>query len=88
MPPEELSKPASCDDKPDLEDAKTEGSGTAPTGTVDGDKQGPLPPGWTEVKDPKTGGSYFWNQVRRKKKRGYFLSCTLACGIANGELFR
>lgn len=25
---------------------------------------GPLPAGWTEVKDPNTGRVYFWSEVR------------------------
>lgn len=32
-------------------------------GNVQAEVTGPLPSGWTEVKDPKTGGVYFWNQV-------------------------
>lgn len=83
MPAEELTKPASSDDKPDLEDAKTKQSGTAPTGTVDGDKQGPLPSGWTEVKDPKMGGSYFWNQVRRSREATSLLAGLHV--VAHGE---
>lgn len=36
----------------------------ARAGNADGEKPGPLPAGWTEVKDPTSGGVYFWNQVR------------------------
>lgn len=85
MPAEELPKPASSDDKPAREDAKTKESDATPTGTVDGNKQGPLPSGWTEVKDPKTGGSYFWNQVRRNREATSLLAGLHV--VTYGELF-
>lgn len=44
-----------------------DGGGGAATGKSEGGGGGappPLPVGWKEVKDPKTGGVYYWNQVR------------------------
>lgn len=44
---------------------KEEGEGDdAQKGKADAGKPSPLPAGWTEIKDPKSGGVYFWNQVR------------------------
>lgn len=42
----------------------------------------PLPAGWTELKDPETGGVYFWNQVRRRTEPnadGTIPDCTSLC---------
>lgn len=44
-----------------------DGGGGAAAGKSEGGGGGappPLPSGWKEVKDPKTGGVYYWNQVR------------------------
>lgn len=47
---------------------KDGGGSSATTGKPEGGGP-PLPAGWTEVKDPKTGEVYYWNQVRRRTGR-------------------
>ena len=61
---EELSKLQAAGQAGEGQGVKKEAGGDALKGKADGGKPSPLPAGWTEVKDPKSGKVYFWNQVR------------------------
>ena len=65
--PEELAKLQAAGKGGGGQGVKKEEVHNAQKGKADGGKPSPLPPGWAEVKDPKSGGVYFWNQVRNAK---------------------
>ncbi|CAM9288250.1 unnamed protein product [Laminaria digitata] len=62
--PEELSKLQTSGKAGGGHGVKKERGGDAQKGKTDGGKPSPLPAGWTEVKDPKSGGVYFWNKAK------------------------
>lgn len=65
--PEELANLQAAGKAGEPQANRKEDGGDAQTGKADGGQPSPLPAGWVEIKDPTSGGVYFWNQVRRRK---------------------